>query len=203
MAKTATTRLDTDKAQRIVAAMRTSIGRRGIAGSTFDHVAREAGVSRGLLHYYFGSKERLLVEVVRRDCEIRLAGLEQALAGADSPAAIVDVLVTALEEALAEPDQERGFGLIFELFTASRHNDDLRGEMGELYRLVRDKVAEVLDLKQAEGVVKLRAEPGAVASLLFALADGIAMQVESDPAWDSGPTFATAMHTALFLLGAE
>ena len=37
--------------------------------STFDHVAREAGVSRGLLHYYFGSKERLLVEVVRHDCE--------------------------------------------------------------------------------------------------------------------------------------
>ena len=58
-----------DKAQRIVDAMRASVARRGAAGSTFDHVAREAGVSRGLLHYYFGTKERLLVEVVRRDAE--------------------------------------------------------------------------------------------------------------------------------------
>ncbi|HEX8051891.1 MAG TPA: TetR family transcriptional regulator, partial [Thermoleophilaceae bacterium] len=46
-------RLDSDKARRIVAAMRASVARRGAAGSTFDHVAREAGVSRGLLHYYF------------------------------------------------------------------------------------------------------------------------------------------------------
>jgi AcrR family transcriptional regulator len=50
-------RLEGDKAQRIIEAMRTSVGTRGAAGSTFDVVAREAGVSRGLLHYYFGSKE--------------------------------------------------------------------------------------------------------------------------------------------------
>ncbi len=49
----------------------------GTAGSTFDHVSREAGVSRGLLHYYFGTKEQLLVEAVRRDCELRLERLEQ------------------------------------------------------------------------------------------------------------------------------
>ena len=53
--------------------MRASVAVRGAAGSTFDHVAREAGVSRGLLHYYFGSKERLLVEVVRRDSEVRVS----------------------------------------------------------------------------------------------------------------------------------
>ena len=65
-------KLEGDKAQRIIAAMRASVATRGAAGSTFDHVAREAGVSRGLLHYYFGSKERLLVEVVRQDCDDRI-----------------------------------------------------------------------------------------------------------------------------------
>ena len=48
-------------------------GGRGAAGATFDHVAREAGVSRGLLHYHFGTKEKLLAEVVRRDADIRMA----------------------------------------------------------------------------------------------------------------------------------
>src|SRR5689334_11349390 len=71
-----------EKAGRIVAAMRASVADRGVAGSTFDHVAREAGVSRGLLHYYFGSKERLLVEVVRHDCDVRMGVLEEQLAGA-------------------------------------------------------------------------------------------------------------------------
>ena len=54
--------LSGEKAQRIIDAMRDSVAKRGAAGSTFEHVAREAGVSRGLLHYYFGTKERLLVE---------------------------------------------------------------------------------------------------------------------------------------------
>ena len=73
-------RLEGEKAQRIIEAMRESVGRRGAAGSTFDHVAREAGVSRGLLHYYFGSKERLLVEVVRQDCELRIKAMDERLA---------------------------------------------------------------------------------------------------------------------------
>ena len=67
-----------EKAQRIIDAMRESVAKRGAAGSTFEQVAREAGVSRGLLHYYFGTKERLLVEVVRRDSEIRVARLDDA-----------------------------------------------------------------------------------------------------------------------------
>jgi AcrR family transcriptional regulator len=73
--------LPSDKAIRIVEAMRASVAQRGIAGSTFDHVAREAGVSRGLLHYYFATKERLLVEVVRRECEVPGELLDQAVAG--------------------------------------------------------------------------------------------------------------------------
>jgi AcrR family transcriptional regulator len=79
-----------DKAARIVEAMRASVAARGIAGSTFDHVAREAGVSRGLLHYYFATKERLLVEVVRRESEVRAELLERAVAGASSADEVID-----------------------------------------------------------------------------------------------------------------
>src|SRR5688500_3277471 len=79
----ASRRLEGDKAQRIIAAMRASVGTRGAAGSTFDHVAREAGVSRGLLHYYFGSKERLLVEVVRHDGEARIRTMDERLEGTE------------------------------------------------------------------------------------------------------------------------
>src|SRR2546426_8692993 len=91
-----------DKAHRIVDAMRTSVGRRGAAASTFDHVAQEAGVSRGLLHYYFGTKERLLVEVVRHDSDVRMRHLEESLAAADSVDAIVQALVTQLREDVEE-----------------------------------------------------------------------------------------------------
>jgi AcrR family transcriptional regulator len=193
-------RLDSDKARRIVEAMRASVALRGAPASTFDHVAQEAGVSRGLLHYYFGSKERLLVEVVRRDSEVRVQRLEEQLAGAATIDVIVDALVRQLEDFVAE--ETHAHAIIHELFSVSRHNEEVREELAELYRKTRGQVAEVLRAKQAEGVVQLRGEPEAVASLLFALGEGLELQLVSDPGWDSTSTFAAGKATARFLLGA-
>src|SRR3954465_10850294 len=124
-----------DKAQRIVEAMRRSVPRRGSAGSTFDHVAREAGVSRGLLHYYFGTKEQLLVEVVRRDCDIRMAALDDALSGARTADDFIDVLLRSLED-VVEHDPAF-FTLMFEIFTLARRNGEIAAEMAELMRRTR------------------------------------------------------------------
>jgi AcrR family transcriptional regulator len=193
-------RLEGDKARRIVAAMRASVGTRGAAASTFDHVAREAGVSRGLLHYYFGSKERLLVEVCRHDCERQIAALEEGLAGADSVDAIVAALVHGLEEFLE--DEPGTQAVVYELLSASRHSEEIRAELAELYRRWRAHLADALRQKQAEGVVRLQGDPEAVASVLFALGDGIGIQVVSEPGWDSRPTFEVGIQVARRLLGA-
>jgi AcrR family transcriptional regulator len=184
---------------RIIAAMRSSVGSRGAAASTFDHVAREAGVSRGLLHYHFGTKERLLVEVCRHDCEIRIRAMERRLAGADSPDAIIAALRHELEEFLEdEPDSQ---AVIYELLSASRHSDELRAELAELYRRWREHLAEALRQKESEGVVTLEAEPEVVASVLFALGDGLGIQTLSDPGWRSEPAFELAVQSARRLLG--
>jgi AcrR family transcriptional regulator len=193
-------RLDSDKAKRIVQAMRASVGRRGAAGSTFDHVAQEAGVSRGLLHYYFGTKERLLVEVVRHDSDVRMRALEESLSKADSVDAIVEALVTQLKVYVDEDPATHA--LIHELFSVSRRNDEVREELAQLYRRVRSQVAEVLRAKESAGVVKLRGDADSVASLLFALGDGLELQLVSDPEWDSTETFRAGIETARFLLGA-
>src|SRR6185295_1108609 len=104
--------------------MRVSVAKRGAAGSTFEQVAREAGVSRGLLHYYFGTKERLLVEVVRRDTELRVARLDERLAEAKTVEDVLHALVSSLTELI---DNEPGFFLLlFELFSAGRRNPDIQ-----------------------------------------------------------------------------
>lgn len=197
---TATRALEGDKAQRIIAAMRSSVGRRGAAASTFDHVAREAGVSRGLLHYYFGSKERLLVEVVRHDCEVRNRNMDERLALATSGDEIVDALVIGLNEFLE--DDSAGQAVIYELLSASRHSDEIRTELAELYRQWRERLAGWLRVKEREGVIRLRAEPEAVASILFSLGDGFGIQVLSDPDWDQRAAFDLGVETARRMLGA-
>src|SRR3954454_12327291 len=194
-------KLESEKAQRIVAAMRESVGTRGAAGATFDHVARKAGVSRGLLHYYFGSKERLLVEVVRRDTELRIATLEQNLAPAQSLEAVVEALVTQVRSFLAEDPASQA--VIYEMFSASRHNEELRLEMAKLYTQTRNHIADALREKHDAGVVRLRDKPENVASVLLGLGDGFTMQLISDPDWNSDSAFELGIRTARFLLGAE
>jgi AcrR family transcriptional regulator len=193
-------KLEGEKARRIIAAMRASVGTRGAAGSTFDHVAREAGVSRGLLHYYFGSKERLLVEVVRHDCDVRIEAMDERLARADSIDAIIQALVYGLEEFI---DEEPGSQAVtYEMLSASRHSEEIRSELAELYRRWRGQLADALRDKERQGVVKLQADPESVAAVLFALGDGFGIQLSSDPAWDSDSAFGLGVRVARQLLGA-
>jgi AcrR family transcriptional regulator len=193
--------LSGDKAQRIINAMRDSVAQRGAAGSTFEHVAREAGVSRGLLHYYFGTKERLLVEVVRRDTELRVDRLDERLAPAKSVDDVVKALVASLTDMI---DNEPGFFLLlYELFSAGRRNPDIQREVGQLFERTRSHVAEVLGSKDEEGVVSLRFAAEDVVSYLFALGDGFALQALSDPSRDSAGAFAVGVASARYLLGSE
>jgi AcrR family transcriptional regulator len=175
----ATHTLPGEKARRIVAAMRNSVARRGAARSTFDHVAREAGVSRGLLHYYFGTKEELLVEVVRHDCELRMRFLDERLGAASTAEDFLDGLVASLDEMVAHDPEF--MTLLFELFTLSRRNQDIAVELAELLRRTRAHVAGLLADKEREGVLHLGADPEAIAEILFSLADGIALRMLTDP----------------------
>lgn len=193
--------LSGEKAQRIVDAMRASVAKRGATASTFEQVAAEAGVSRGLLHYYFGTKERLLVEVVRTDAELRVDRLERTLATAETVDHVLDVLVASLVDAV---ENEPGFFLLlFELFSAGRRNPDIQRELGQLFDRVRSHLAEILMAKEREGVLNLRYDAEAVASYLYGIADGFALQALSDPERDQAAMLAASQAAARYLLVQE
>ncbi|HTD08910.1 MAG TPA: TetR/AcrR family transcriptional regulator [Solirubrobacteraceae bacterium] len=174
------------KAQRIIDAMRRSVAQRGTAGSTFDYVSREAGVSRGLLHYYFGTKEQLLAEAVRRDCELRLERLQLQLATANTADDFIDLMVQTLRETISEdPDFVT---LMFEMFSLSRRNAEIAVEYAGLMRNTREQVAGMLAGAQREGVLRLHAEPDAVAEVLFSIGDGFALRMLTEPRRDYSAT---------------
>jgi AcrR family transcriptional regulator len=178
--------LSGEKARRIVEAMRRSVAKRGAAASTFEHVAREAGVSRGLLHYYFATKEQLLVEAARRDCELRMENLEGQLAGAQTADDFIALMAQNLRETVsADPDFVT---LVFELFTLSRRNEEIAVEYARLMRRTRDLLAGMLASAQDEGVLRLHAEPETVAEILFSLGDGFALRMLAEPERDFDAT---------------
>jgi AcrR family transcriptional regulator len=190
--------LSGERAQRIVAAMRESVAEVGIAGSTFERVAAKAGVSRGLLHYYFGTKERLLVEVIRRDTDDRV----DALVSAVRQATTVDEVIAAMFDAFSRTvNEEQGYVyMASELFVAGRHQPEIQRELGSLYSRARGAVAAVLREKQDEGVLALRFDAESVITHMFAAGDGAVVQLLTDPTLDAEAAGAASYQVYRFLL---
>jgi AcrR family transcriptional regulator len=196
--KPAARTLSGDKAQRIIAAMRDSVAEVGIAGSTFERVSSKAGVSRGLLHYYFGTKERLLVEVIRRDTDDRV----DALVSAVRQAMNVDEVIAACFDAFSRTvNEESGYVyMVSELFVAGRHQPEIQRELGSLYSRARAAVAAVLREKQDEGVLALRFDAESVITHMFAAGDGAIVQLLTDPTLDAEASGAASYQVYRFLL---
>jgi hypothetical protein len=138
--------------------------------------------------------------VVRHDGEVRNRNMDERLAQAHSADEIVQALVVGLEEFLE--DDAGGQAVIYELLSASRHSEEIRAELAELYRQWRERLAGWLRTKEREGVIRLQAEPEAVASILFSLGDGFGIQVLSDPTWDQQAAFELGVSNARRMLGA-
>jgi TetR/AcrR family transcriptional repressor of bet genes len=73
-----------------------SVAKNGLSDTTMATVAREAGLSQGIINLHFQSKERLLVETLRHIADEYNTSWEKALAGAGSSpverlAALVEV----------------------------------------------------------------------------------------------------------------
>lgn len=190
-----------ERAVRIVEAMRESVAEVGISGSTSERVAAKASVSRGLLHYYFGTKERLLVEVIRRDTDERIEGLSAAMRAATT----ADELILAMSETFERTLREQtGYVyMVSELYVAGRRNPELQRELGALYSRARREFADILRDKEREGVVRLRFGAEATLAYLFGAGDGLTVQRLTDPTLDVLATLDAAMGVARWLLMAD
>jgi AcrR family transcriptional regulator len=76
----------------------------GYAGITTRRLAAEAGVNHGLVHYYFGSVENLLVRVLERFTE-RLIVRQRAMYSADIP--FIDKWRTAMRYLDADREYQK------------------------------------------------------------------------------------------------
>ena len=179
--------LSGEKAQRIVEAMRRSVAKRGAAASTFEHVAREAGVSRGLLHYYFATKEQLLVEAVRRDCELRMENLEGQLAGAQTADDFIALMAQNLQETVHVRPRLRDARVRAVHALATQRGDRRRvREADAAYpRPARRDARLGAATRACCGCTPSRRT---VAEILFSLGDGFALRMLAEPERDFSAT---------------
>jgi len=182
----------------VLAATRRLIGRHGIEGATFDLITQEAGVGRGTIHWAYGSKERLLLELLKADAAARFDALRAAVAPATSAEEVGDALAAQVTGFL---EDELGVHVLLqELGSVALREPEIgkalatrRAEWSELF-------AQLLEAKAAEGVIELPGEPAMLATLLTAFGHGLATNALLDPDCEVEPMIESARECVLRVL---
>lgn len=168
-------RADTDRVAEILAAACRVIGRQGAHGLRMEAVAREAGVSKALVHYYFAT---------RRDL-IRAAFLyseDRANATLEAELALLERGVERLERFLVldldnDPVFYENRALWSEAWSLMRHDEQLRPDVERLYRAWTDRIAELIEESRRDGSLPQDVDAEALTRRLAALVDGLESQL--------------------------
>ena len=192
--------LDAEPAQRIVEAARRMVGERGIENSHVGDIAAAAGLSRGLVRYYFGSKDGLMLQVMEADARDRLHLLHEHLEPATSVDELVDGLVATFAEFVRE---DRGAHVVLqEMATLGMRRPAIRARRAQLRAAYRQALADILAEKQRQGIVGLAGiDLAATATAVSALGLGLAAEIHAaEPEWDYRAALEEAVAAAKHLL---
>jgi AcrR family transcriptional regulator len=157
----------------IVHAAAKVLGRQGYGATSLKDVAREAGVAPGLLHYYFESKEELLLEVVVAIERQMIADWQDAIAGIDDP---LERIVAGLDHAEARCAQRpESFHLMLDLYAAGLSSPALRIRCAELCSHLSDQIE--VEVRRALGPLPAYTlvSPRDLAGTIAGAIDGIAL----------------------------
>lgn len=136
------TREPEPRREQIVRSAATVLGRLGYAATSLKEIAREAGVAPGLLHYYFASKEDLLVAVLAALEAEMTADWQDAVRPLDDP---LERIVAALDRMADRSTRHpEFFRLLLDLSVLGIGSPALRRRCQELWGRFADGIeAEV------------------------------------------------------------
>jgi AcrR family transcriptional regulator len=161
---------------RILAAAADCIVRDGLAQVRMASIARTAGVSAGLLHYHFDTKELLFGEVLRYSHEVSAELNQRALSEAgDGPA---ERLSLFLDRCLPSDEQRADEWLLWQELALLCIRDPHLAKVGaDLYEDLYATTADIVREGLATGVFDTALDPRAIAETAVALTDGLGARV--------------------------
>jgi AcrR family transcriptional regulator len=184
-----------EKIQRILSAVRRLLTKNGYAATTISQVAAEAGVSRGLLHYYFKNKEEMLARVVRENVAFSVKMARSIFRESQSADDLASRLTKALRRLFeADPDF---YHLFFESWAIARQSPLIDRELRQLYREFREAIGQGLEEAVSKGIIAPKIPLNGLAALLTSIFDGMGLQLMTEPELAADETIWSAMDSGL------
>jgi AcrR family transcriptional regulator len=176
--------------ERIVDAAYRTLVKRGYHETSMKDIAAEAGVAPGLAHYYFETKEDLLVAAIEHGCQPVISAWQRAGVDLSGPlpedADPMMVARMGFELAKEELRTYRGlFLLTFDMFGVGLHNAKIAAAVRTFIEERRAFIARI-----TQGVIAGMADPpigsaDAIAAAIWGSLHGIYLQKVMNPAFDA------------------
>ena len=163
---------DEKRAEILTAATRI-FARRGYAATRIEDVALEAGVAKGTIYIYFGSRGEILLAAFESFEQQLMAGVRSALE-TNEPALqrLRAVVRTVLESMEAEPELAR---IVLDFWAAGAFEGEARIDFGRVYAEYRHIMANLLEEAKREGSVR-RDLPEDTPVVIVGTLEGILLQ---------------------------
>jgi AcrR family transcriptional regulator len=171
----------------------TALAEKGYSNTTIGHIACASNVSRGLLHYYFKSKEDLVIQAASLGSSTLLNFAIDRLRHANSREHLADILIEVLRQTVEWHPTITA--VLIELWGESRRSSQLRVAFESGFNEATQKLATLLapyvsdrnpsDLHSAEFTSRI----------LIGLYQGLVIQMISKPDLLNDVQFRTALRT--------
>lgn len=155
-----------DKKHRIIDAAIKLISKKGYHGATTSLIAKEAGVSQGLIFHYFGNKEGLFFSLLKEKSEMFKEEFEKSVG--DERNALKKIEIAMLTHARLIPKEEKFFGIMIKQIRGSGLDAKKINKIGMLKSL---KLIEGLIEEGIEQGVLRKVEVATAATCLFGMMD--------------------------------
>lgn len=167
--------VEAERREQIMRATCTTIAARGVVGLRVSDVAREAGVSPGIVHYYFDSKLELVRAAFEDDFDRSLARRADILGRDDVHAAD---LLADLVRSYCPVDAEtvQAWHVWIELWAAALQDDEIRAVHDRAYTRWAAMIGTLIATGQERGEL-VDGDTTDMADHLMGLLDGLSVQV--------------------------
>jgi AcrR family transcriptional regulator len=168
-------------AETILAAACRAIARRGVEATRITDIAREAGTSTGTVHYYFETKDDVLLAALEWANDQPYSKMDELLG---READDLSRLATLLELSIPYPGPPREEWVLFlELWGRILHRPELLAAAENADSRWRSYFFDIVRSGTASGAFRAAAPPDEVADRLVALVDGLALKAVLGGSW--------------------
>ena len=171
------------------------IAKHGFSASSLSTIAREAGVSKGVILYHFGSKDMLIEEVMKYVYTLADAEIGTPVRSETTPKGLLDVYISA---SFAFISARRDYVIALLLILADGHAASRIADGA--HKSATQDIKGILEYGQREGVFRAF-DAGEVAKMIRTLIDVASYALRDNPDGDLSEYAEEArqfIHTAIY-----